>query len=74
MQDGIHVNFTNKQQKQVKVFRDSHFCEEFKKNSGGFGSTSKLSFIVGSTSIGGTLKILCPYCGHKEDITDIDTW
>jgi hypothetical protein len=62
------------QKDKVDKYIKEHYCEEFKDGAGGFGSTSKLSFIVGSTSIGPTLRIYCPYCHYKEDITDVDTW
>lgn len=69
-----HVELTDKQQAQLKEYLDNHKCEEFLNDAGGFGSTSKLSFVVGRTMIGGTLGIRCPYCEAIEDITDIDTW
>jgi len=74
MTDKIHVELTQMQQDKVNEYRENHVCEEFKKCAGGFGSTSKLSFIVGRCAIGGTLDIYCPYCKYTEDITDIDTW
>ena len=74
MIDEIHVKLTKKQYDQVQTYLKEHQCKEFKEGAGGFGSTSKLSFIVGSTSIGETLDIFCPYCKEILNITDIDTW
>lgn len=74
MIETIHLDLSDKEQEQVQKYMDEHFCEEFKNGSGGFGSTSKLQFLVGWTTIGPTLSIVCPYCGYTEDITDIDTW
>lgn len=74
MADVIHVELTEVQQQAVDKFVKEHFCDEFRKNSGGFGSTSKLVYLVGHTSVGGTLGIKCAYCEFEEDITDINTW
>ena len=70
----IHVPLSELQQKQIKKYLNTHFCEAFQRGDLGFAPTSKLQLIVGWTSIGGTLRIRCPYCNYEEDITDIDMW
>jgi len=70
----IEQGLNDKQKKQYREYLDTHFCEEFKTGAGGFGSTSKVRWLVGSCSIGPTLEIMCPYCKEITDLTDIDTW
>ncbi len=70
----IHYDLNEEQQLSIKEHLKTHSCHEFKVNSGGFGSTSKIAFIVGSCSIGPTLQIYCPYCKYTKDITDVSNW
>lgn len=70
----IEQQLTDKQKKPFEEFKAHHKCKEFTTNSGGFGSTSRIAFIVGSCQIGPTLDLYCPYCKYIEDITDTDLW
>ena len=45
-------------------------CKETFKNS----ISLPFQYLLGLTSIGNTIKIICPYCNESKDITDVDCW
>lgn len=72
--NGIHIDFSEKQKQAIQDYIRNHNCIKFISGSGGFGSTSKVGFIIHETMIGYCIYIKCPYCNIEIDITDTDEW
>lgn len=58
----------DKEKERERAFRERHWRETGCKNGNHY-----IYDLVG-TGIGVGITIICPVCGAKEDITDIDSW
>lgn len=45
-----------------------------KKNSDAITQYAPFKYVLTPLGIGTAVEIICPYCGKKKDITDVDSW
>ena len=61
----LHM-LSDKEAERIKTFRSMHYesC----------GNGRSFTFELTGTGIGEAITIVCPVCGQKEDVTDLDDW
>lgn len=62
------------EEERAKAFKEKHKACRPKNNNDMFPQFAPYSYIFTPTGIASCVKIVCPYCGEKEDISDIDSW
>jgi len=70
----IKFELNEVEEKKAESFKKWHKRCRPNKNNDTIPQYAPFKYVLTPLGIGTAIEIICPYCGKKKDITDIDSW